>query len=66
MNSNLTRLVSLLKSAGLADELQGEGPFTIFAPNDEAFGSMRKENLRKLEEDPQLLKSFLKNHVARG
>jgi len=66
LNSNLTRLVSLLKSAGLADELQGEGPFTIFAPNDEAFGSMRKNDLKKLEEDPELLKTFLKNHVAKG
>merc|ERR1712142_1003020 len=66
LNSNLTRLVGLLKTAGLADELQGPGPFTIFAPNDEAFRSMRKENLQKLERDPQILKTFLKNHIVQG
>lgn len=66
LNGNLTRLVGLLKGAGLADELQAEGPFTIFAPNDEAFGSMRKGTLKKLEDNPQLLKKFLKNHIARG
>jgi len=66
LNSNLTRLVGLLKTAGLADELQGEGPFTIFAPNDEAFSSMRKENLKKLEDNPAMLKTFLRNHVAKG
>ena len=66
LNSNLTSLVRLLKTAGLADELQGPGPFTIFAPNDEAFRSMRKENLQKLERDPQILKTFLKNHIVQG
>ena len=73
LNNNLTRLVSLLKSAGLADksagladELQGQGPFTIFAPNDEAFRSMRKDTLKELEEDPELLKIFLRNHVSKG
>jgi transforming growth factor-beta-induced protein len=66
LNANLTRFVSLLKSAGLADELQAEGPFTIFAPNDEAFRSMRKRSLKNLEDNPQMLKNFLKNHIARG
>ena len=66
LNSNLTSLVRLLKTAGLADELQGPGPFTVFAPNDEAFRSMRKENLQKLERDPQILKTFLKNHIVQG
>jgi uncharacterized surface protein with fasciclin (FAS1) repeats len=57
--SNLTTLVSAVKEAGLVDTLSGKGPFTVFAPTNEAFkdlpsgtvdGLMKPDNKAKLKE----------------
>jgi len=66
LDKNASTFLGLLKSAGLADMLQEKGPFTVFAPNDEAFESMRDGELEKLKEDPDMLKAFLKHHIAEG
>jgi uncharacterized surface protein with fasciclin (FAS1) repeats len=63
---NFTTLVSLVQQAGLADTLATGGPFTVFAPTDEAFAKVPKETLAALAADPQLLKSVLLYHVAAG
>lgn len=61
-------LVTAVKAAGLVDTLKGEGPFTVFAPTDEAFAKLPKEtvaNLLKPESKDQLVK-ILTYHVVPG
>ena len=57
-------LVSLVKQAGLADTLAHGGPFTVFAPTDEAFANVPKATLDALAADPALLKQVLLYHVV--
>ena len=59
-------LASLLTSAGLVETLQGDGPFTVFAPTDEAFKKVPAPVLEALGNDPDLLKRVLLYHVAAG
>ena len=59
-------LVTAVKAAGLVDTLKGEGPFTVFAPTDEAFAKLPAgtvENLLKPENKAQLVK-ILTYHVV--
>jgi uncharacterized surface protein with fasciclin (FAS1) repeats len=61
-------LVAAVKAAGLVDTLKGEGPFTVFAPTDEAFAALPDgtvENLLKPENKDQLV-SILTYHVVPG
>ncbi|HUW73876.1 MAG TPA: fasciclin domain-containing protein [Methyloceanibacter sp.] len=61
-------LASALQAAGLVDTLKGDGPFTVFAPTDEAFAKLPKgtvENLLKPENKDQLV-SILTYHVVPG
>lgn len=58
-------LILAAAAAGLADDLKGEGPFTVFAPNDDAFAALPEgtvENLLKPENRDQLI-SILLYHV---
>ena len=57
-------LISAITAAGLADTLKGPGPFTLFAPNDEAFNKLPAGTLESLLQDPEKLKSVLTYHVA--
>ncbi len=59
-------LCSLLKSAGLVDTLKGKGPFTVFAPTDDAFAKLPKETLADLmkPESKDKLKGILTYHVV--
>jgi len=59
-------LVSLVKQAGLAGTLSHDGPFTVFAPTDEAFAKVPKATLDALGADPALLKKVLLYHVVSG
>jgi transforming growth factor-beta-induced protein len=59
-------LLKALEAAGLVDTLRGEGPFTVFAPNDEAFAKLPPGTLDGLLKDPAKLKSVLTYHVASG
>jgi uncharacterized surface protein with fasciclin (FAS1) repeats len=61
--STLTRLIS---EAGMADTLRGAGPFTVFAPSDEAFKAVPADTLAKLAADKELLRSVLTYHVLPG
>jgi uncharacterized surface protein with fasciclin (FAS1) repeats len=58
-------LTSLLKRAGLAKTLKGKGPYTVFAPTDEAFAKVPKATLDALAEDKEQLRSVLLYHVAK-
>jgi len=57
-------LVSLIKQAGLVDTLKGKGPFTVFAPTDEAFAKVPKATLEALGKDKAKLAAVLTYHVV--
>lgn len=59
-------LVTAVKAAGLAEALQGEGPFTVFAPSDMAFDKLPKGVLEALLADKEALASVLTYHVVAG
>jgi len=63
---SFTTLVSLVEEAGLADELSGAGPLTVFAPTDEAFAAVPEETLAGLQKDPEALRRVLLYHVVEG
>lgn len=61
-------LVEALKAAGLVDTLKGKGPFTVFAPTDDAFKKLPAGTLESLlkPENKETLKDILLYHVAKG
>ncbi len=59
----LSTLNGLMASAGLADTLRGTGPFTIFAPSNNAFKAVPAKTMDALAKDPAALKSVLTFHV---
>lgn len=63
---NFSTLVSAIKAAGLVDTLKGKGPFTVFAPTDEAFAKIPKANLDALLADKAKLSGVLTYHVVPG
>jgi uncharacterized surface protein with fasciclin (FAS1) repeats len=65
-SSNFKTLVEAIKAAGLVDALKGPGPFTVFAPTDEAFAKIPKSDLDALLKDTAQLKNVLTFHVAEG
>ncbi len=62
----LSTLSKLINDAGLADTLRSAGPFTVFAPSDEAFKALPAKTLADLAADKELLKSVLSYHVLPG
>ena len=63
---NFKTLATALTKAGLVETLKGEGPFTVFAPTDEAFAKVPKEALDALLAKPDDLKNVLLLHVVKG
>ncbi len=63
---NMTKLVEAVKAAGLVDTLKGPGPYTVFAPTDEAFNKIPKADMDMLMKDPMKLKEVLMYHVVEG
>lgn len=59
-------LVAAVKAAGLVETLKGEGPFTVFAPTDEAFAKIPKAKLDALLADKDALTAVLTYHVVPG
>jgi uncharacterized surface protein with fasciclin (FAS1) repeats len=59
-------LVAAVQAAGLVDTLKGAGPFTVFAPNDEAFAKLPKGTVEALLKDIPKLKNILLYHVVSG
>lgn len=59
-------LATALQAAGLIDTLKGKGPFTVFAPNDEAFAKIPKADLDALLKDKTKLSAVLTYHVVPG
>ncbi|MDP2244861.1 fasciclin domain-containing protein [Pseudomonas sp.] len=61
-----TTLVTAVTAAGLVETLKGEGPFTVFAPNDAAFAKVPKADLDALLADKDKLTAVLTYHVVPG
>jgi uncharacterized surface protein with fasciclin (FAS1) repeats len=59
-------LVKAVEAAGLVDTLKSAGPFTVFAPTDEAFAAVPKEKLEALLKDKKALTAVLTYHVVPG
>ena len=59
-------LATALKAAGLVETLKGKGPFTVFAPTDEAFAKVPKADLDALLKDKAKLTAVLTYHVVPG
>jgi uncharacterized surface protein with fasciclin (FAS1) repeats len=59
-------LVTAVTAAGLVETLKGEGPFTVFAPNDAAFAKVPKADLDALLADKEKLTAVLTYHVVPG
>ena len=63
---NFNTLVAAVKAAGLAETLQSEGPFTVFAPTDAAFAKLPAGTVEALLADKEKLASILTYHVVPG
>lgn len=59
-------LAAALKAAGMIEALQGKGPFTVFAPTDEAFAMLPEGTVEALLKDIPSLQAILKYHVVPG
>lgn len=66
--NNLTTLVAAVKAAGLVETLQGDGPFTVFAPTNDAFDNLPAGTVETLlkPENKTKLQDILKYHVVAG
>ncbi|HEY3333911.1 MAG TPA: fasciclin domain-containing protein [Candidatus Limnocylindrales bacterium] len=59
-------LLTAATAAGLVDTLKGPGPFTVFAPTDDAFAKLPAGTVEGLLKDPEALKAILLYHVLAG
>jgi len=65
-NSDFSTLVSVLTQAGLVETLSEEGPFTVFAPTNDAFKKIPESTLKEILADKNRLSSILTYHVVPG
>ena len=65
-NPKLSTLNTLVVKAGLIDTLKSSGPFTVFAPTNEAFAKVPAKTMEDLGKDPAKLKAVLTYHVVPG
>ncbi|MGL4413204.1 MAG: fasciclin domain-containing protein [Roseinatronobacter sp.] len=65
-NEAFSTLVAAITAAGLVETLQGEGPFTVFAPTDEAFAALPEGTVEALLDDIPALTAILTYHVVPG
>lgn len=65
-DAGFTTLVAAIQAAGLEETLTIEGPFTVFAPTDEAFAKLPEGTVEALLADPAKLKRVLLYHVVSG
>ena len=65
-NPDFSTLVTAIKKAGLVDTLSGAGPFTVFAPTNEAFAKIPIATLDSVLADKAKLTSILTYHIVAG
>lgn len=64
--AGFSTLVAAVQAAGLVETLQSVGPFTVFAPNDDAFAKLPPGTVQTLVQNPPQLARILTFHVAAG
>ena len=65
-NAQLSTWNKLLADSGMSDTLRGAGPYTVFAPSDDAFKALPPKTLDELSQDKNRLKAVLSYHVLPG
>ena len=65
-DENLTRLAEAIAVSGLYDTLNSEGPYTVFAPSNEAFDALGNETVTQLMAEPDNLTMVLQYHIVDG
>ena len=65
-NPQLSTLTQLIQQAGLTDTLRGPGPYTVFAPTNDAFKAVPAATMEALSKDKERLKAVLTYHVVPG
>ena len=65
-DGSFNTLVAAVQAADLADTLAGEGPYTVFAPTDEAFAKLPEGTIEHLLANPDQLREILLYHVVPG
>lgn len=65
-NKDFSTLVTAVKAAELVDVLNGDGPFTVFAPTNAAFEKLGEETIKAVLADKAKLTGILKAHVVKG
>jgi uncharacterized surface protein with fasciclin (FAS1) repeats len=65
-SGNFNTLAKALTETGLVEALQGDGPFTVFAPTDDAFAKLPEGTIESLLKDKETLKTILLYHVVSG
>merc|ERR1712146_711763 len=63
-DSRFSTLLAAVKAAGLVDTLSGDGPFTVFAPTNDAFAKVPQDALNALLADKDALTAVLLRHVV--
>ncbi len=66
IEAEFSTLVTAVQAAGLEGVLRSDGPFTVFAPTDEAFGALPPGTLEALLDDTEALAGILTYHVVPG
>ena len=64
--TNLYTFVQMLKLTGVFKELSGKGPFTIFVPDNEAFGKIPSGRLTEIMNDTEFMKDVIHYHIVPG
>lgn len=65
-DGSFSTLLAAAEAAGLVETLKGEGPFTVFAPTDDAFAALPEGTVEGLLADPEALAAILTYHVIPG
>lgn len=65
-NDDVSMLVTALETADLVETLSGEGPFTVFAPTNEAFAALPEGERERLLANPEELRRVLTYHIVNG
>jgi uncharacterized surface protein with fasciclin (FAS1) repeats len=61
---NFSTFVNAIRTAGLEEQLSGDGQYTVFAPTDEAFAALPEGKLEELMADPEALKELVSLHIV--
>jgi uncharacterized surface protein with fasciclin (FAS1) repeats len=61
---NFSTFVNAIRTAGLEEQLSGDGQYTVFAPTDEAFAKLPEGKLEELMADPEALKELVSLHIV--